>query len=71
MSQWTEILSAEQLAASYATTAKIDPAFASRSKAFWETQSVAALRGLRAGAWTANDPEGYQMARSYLALQGA
>lgn len=71
MSQWSEILSAEQIEAKYAATAKLDARFAARSKAFWQIQSVNSLRSLMAGAWTANDPEGYQMARSYLALQGA
>lgn len=71
MSQWSEILSAEQLEAKYAATAKLDPRFAQKSKAFWEIQSVNSLRAHMAGAWTANDAEGYQMARSYLALQGA
>jgi hypothetical protein len=70
-SPWTDILTAEELETKYAATAKLDAAFAARSKAFWEIQSVAALRGLRAGAWTANDAEGYRMASSYLALRGA
>ena len=71
MSQWTEILSSEQLEARYASVAKLDAKFAVQSKAFWEIQSVNTLRGLMMGSWTANDAEGYQMARSYLALQGA
>jgi hypothetical protein len=68
MSQWNEILTAEQLAAHYAMTGKIDTRFAMSEQEFYSTRSIAQLRALSCGAWTANDAYGYQMARSYLAL---
>lgn len=70
MSQWSEILSAEQLAERTALTAKLDPTFARRQHEFYSTQPANRLRSLQAGAFTANDAEGYQLARSYLAQIG-
>lgn len=67
MASWNEILTPEQIDEQFALTAAIDPGFALKSRAFWEMQNAADLRSLRAGAWTANDRDAYQMAGSYLA----
>lgn len=68
MSQWTDILTAEQLDADYKIIASIDPRMASHSRTFWESRTIAQLQALRAGAWNANLSDQYQMAQSYLAL---
>lgn len=70
MTQWTDILTPEMLAARAALIASIDPAFAAAQTAFYAAQTVPQLKAIIAGAWTANDPENYQIARSYLALKG-
>jgi hypothetical protein len=70
MSQWTEILDSTELEARYARIAELDPTFARSQREFYEARTVETLRALRAGSWYANDPEGYQLARSYLALRG-
>lgn len=67
-SPWTDILSAEQIAAYHARTAELDRGFAARDKAFWEGRTAAQLSSLRAGAWDANDSTTYQLARSYIAM---
>jgi hypothetical protein len=71
MNTWTDILTADQLAAKYAFTATLDPRFAAEDRKFWESRTVAQLHGLKAGAWNCNEGETYQKARSYLALAGA
>lgn len=68
MSQWTELLSTDQLAEHYALTNRLDRRFGISQQQYYETRSIAQLRALSCGAWTANDAEGYQLARSYLAL---
>jgi hypothetical protein len=70
MSAWTEILSYEQITANNAVTAKLDPAFVTRSIAFWSSRTIKQLQVLKAQAWNANDAEQYQKARSYLHLSG-
>jgi hypothetical protein len=70
MSQWTEILDSTELEARYARIAELDPTFAKSQRAFYEASAAETLRDFRAGSWYANDPEGYQLARSYLALRG-
>ena len=65
---WTEILSYEQITAKNAETAKLDPAFVTRSIAFWSSRTIKQLQTLKSQAWYANDSEQYQMARSYLRL---
>lgn len=67
-SPWTDILSADQIAALYALTATLDARFAASEREFWESRTAAELRSLKAGAWDANDSTTYQMARSYLAV---
>jgi hypothetical protein len=66
MNQWTDILTAEQIEASHAETAKLDPRFAARDRAFWRSQAANQLRVHAARAWESNSPTQYQMARSYL-----
>jgi hypothetical protein len=66
---WSKLLSAAEIEADFALTASLDPAFAGASRTFWATRSAGELRVLRDGAWLANDPDTYQMARSLLALE--
>lgn len=66
MSQWTEILSPAQLDEHYARTAALDPVFARKQRAFYESRGDEQLRAIAAGAWQANDADTYQLARSYL-----
>jgi hypothetical protein len=68
MSQWTDILTAREMAESRALTARLDPAFATAQHAFYTTRSASELRALAQQAWLTNDPTQYQVARSYLAL---
>jgi len=65
--QWIEILSSEQIKTHYALTNKLDRRFSISQRQYYETRSIPQLRALVCGAWTANDAEGYQLARSYLA----
>ena len=69
MSQWSEVLSAEQLDARYAKVSKLDPSFAAKQRRWYDAQSKSALISAANGAWMANDPEGYQLARSHAALK--
>ncbi len=69
MSQWSHILSASELDSFHALTASLDPAFADSERAFYLSRTKAQLGSLAAGAWYANEPTGYQLARSYLAMQ--
>lgn len=66
---WNHIFTKAELEARYALTQRLDPAFAARERAFWESCPAHRLASLAAGAWTANDRDTYQMARSYAALQ--
>lgn len=68
MNLWTDILTAEQIEASHAATAKLDPRFARQDREFYRAQTANQLRGLAAQAWNCNSPTAYQMARSYLAI---
>lgn len=67
--QWTEVLSPAELAARTAFTATLDPAFAARDKAFYDSRTAAQLRSLVAQAWKTNQADSYQVARSYLELK--
>lgn len=67
---WTEILSYEQITAQFAKMSELDPGFARKSIDFWSTRTVRQLRSLKSGAWYSNQPEQFQLARSYLALSG-
>lgn len=66
-SRWTTILGADELAAHYALTASLDPAFARQSRDFYESRTEAQLEAMAAGAWIANDVDGWQLARSWRA----
>lgn len=66
---WMDLMTAEELAARTAETAKLDPAFAARDKAFYESRTAGDLRSLATQAWNCSQSEGYQVARSYLALK--
>jgi hypothetical protein len=70
MSPWIYILSAAELKAHYALTAKLDPRFAKQEREFYEGRTVPQLHVIKAGAWNANELTSYQLARSYLALKG-
>lgn len=65
--RWTDILSEAGLDARHARYAEIDPRFAKSQREFYEGRTAAQLKGLEHGAWMANDSDGYQLARSYLA----
>jgi len=67
-SAWNTILTAPELDAHYALTASLDPHFAKGERTFYESRTPTQLRVLAAQAWDCNDPTGYQLARSYLAL---
>jgi len=69
MSPWTHVLSAAELDAQFALTASLDPSFARQQREWYETRTIAQLKGAAAGAWTANEPDGYQLARSFIALK--
>jgi hypothetical protein len=71
MTQWNTILTANELAARYAFTAKIDPSFAAQQSAFYDGRTDNELRALINGAWNCNDADGYQLARSHLAKRTA
>ncbi len=67
--QWVDVLSADQIGAYHAMTGIIDTRFMISEQQYYETRSIPQLRALVCGAWTANDPTGYQLSRSYLALK--
>ena len=67
-SAWNTILTAAELDAHYALTASLDPRFAKSERDFYESRTINQLRVLAAQAWDCNEPTGYQLARSYLAL---
>ncbi|MEH2525847.1 MULTISPECIES: hypothetical protein [unclassified Bradyrhizobium] len=69
MTGWNAILSTEQLAQHWANVAKLDAGFAARAQAWWHNQDCNTLRSEMAGAWLANLPEAYCIARSYLAMR--
>lgn len=70
MSPWIDLLTPADIAKRRALTASLDPRFAASEQAFWESRSVPELRTIAAGAWLANNPDSYQMARSLIALAG-
>lgn len=71
MSQWAEVLNAEEIKAYHDLTASLDPSFARSQREFYEGRTEAQLSSLASGSWYANDSDGYQLARSYLALKRA
>lgn len=68
---WSHILSREEIEAQHALTASLDPHFAREQRQFYEGRTASQLAVLASQAWNSNDPDGYQMARSYAALQVA
>jgi len=68
MSQWSKILSPAEIEASHARTAALDPAFAARDRAFYQSRTINELRALAVGSWNCNNATGYQMAQSYGAM---
>lgn len=69
MSRWTEILTADEIAAYHALTASIDPCFAAAEKAQYERYTASELRSAMHRAWLCAEDCRYQLARSYLALK--
>lgn len=67
-SQWSQILTSEELQVQNDRTASIDPRYARRSRAFYESRTLSQLKVLAAQAWDCNEPGVYQLARSYAAL---
>lgn len=70
-SKWVDTLSVEEIEANFKLTASLDPAFAAQAREFYETRTPSQLKTLAAQAWNCNDADGYQMARSFLALREA
>ena len=70
MSGWTHILTASELEDLFAKTAALDPSYAARQRRFYENASDNDLRALMHQAWLCNEPDGYQLARSYMAQRG-
>lgn len=66
-SPWVHLLTAEELEARHALTARLDPGFAKREREFWETRTAAQLRVLEHQALRCADADQYQRARSYAA----
>ena len=69
MSQWSHILTAAELDEQFALTARLDPSFARQQREWYEARTVQELRSHMNGAWNANDSDGYQLARSFIALK--
>lgn len=69
-SQWTHILTQAELDAQFELTHSLDPRFAREQRRFYATRTENELKALINQAWLCNDADGYQMARSYLALFG-
>lgn len=67
---WTDVLSQEELDDLHEKTADLDPAFAAASRRYWASRTENELSALAQQAWLTNDPDQYQMARSYLAVAG-
>lgn len=65
---WNTILTAVELDAYHAMTAKLDPRFAREEQAWYKGRTAAQLRSDAAGAWNCNNSTAYQLARSYAAL---
>lgn len=63
---WNTVLTRAEIDASHALTAKLDPAFAARDRAWYASRTANQLSALASGAWNCNDSTTYQMARSYL-----
>lgn len=69
MNPWADILTPAELLERITLTARLDVRFAGDQHGFYSTRTADQLRALTTQAWYANDAEGYQLARSYLAAQ--
>lgn len=67
-SQWTYILTQDEIDARFELTRALDERFAREQRRFYATRMENELKALINQAWLCNDADGYQMARSYLAL---
>jgi hypothetical protein len=67
-SQWTHVLTQAEIDARFDLTHAVDPRFAREQRRFYATRTSNELKALINQAWLCNDADGYQMARSYLAL---
>jgi hypothetical protein len=65
---WVDILTPADIAAQFALTARIDPGFAAAQRRFYETRTTSQLDALARQSWLCNEPDGYQLARSFAAL---
>lgn len=66
---WTHIMPSQEIAAYHGLTARIDPAFATRERLFFEALTAAQCDSLAAGYWLTNESDRYQLARSYAAIK--
>lgn len=71
MSQWTHIMTPDEIDAHHAMTASLDPRFARCEREFYESRTADQLATLVAQEWQSNCPTGYQLARSYAAKLAA
>lgn len=71
MSQWSHVLNAAEIEAIFALTASLDARFAREQREWYDTRTAGELRSAMNGAWNSNDSDGYQLARSFLALKEA
>lgn len=67
MSNWSKILTREQVGAHLMRHAELNPARMASNLKWWLERSAPQLRALQSGAWAANDSETYMLARSLLA----
>lgn len=70
MNHWSHILTAVELEAHYALTASIDPAFAAKEQAFYESRTYDQLKALAAQAFDSNQATAYQLAKTYASFKG-
>lgn len=66
LSNWTNVLTKDQLNAYWDEYSKLDPYTARQSKQWWDEQPVAHLYGVAHGSWLSNDREGYIIANTYI-----
>lgn len=65
-SPWSHILTAPEIEAYFDLTTRLDRNFAVEHRAFFDRATDDQLRASMRGAWFANNPDGYQLARSFL-----
>lgn len=66
---WKDILTADQIDNFHKLTASLDPSFAAKERAFYESRTVAQCEMLAAESWLCNEGWRYQLARSYAAIK--